>query len=125
MEQQHRPKANDRQVGGDHWQAEYQHWDFVGDIGLGYLGGCATKYVFRWRNKNGLVDLEKAIHYVEKMMEVQPARPIMSLRISECLTRFVLQCKPDDGHIIAAIVHGNYKRAAENIQRLIDRHTPA
>ena len=60
---------NDKQVGGSHYQSEYQHWDFV-RLGLHgrYLEGCATKYVSRWRDKGGAQDLEKALHYVEKIM---------------------------------------------------------
>jgi hypothetical protein len=58
---------NEKQIGGDHYQAEYQHWDFVADNGLGYLEGCATKYLARWPKKNGLQDLQKALHYCEKM----------------------------------------------------------
>lgn len=64
--------ANDTQVGGDHYRkggAEYQHWDFVVDAGLGYLEGCATKYLARHASKNGRQDLEKAAHYVQKMID--------------------------------------------------------
>lgn len=56
------------QEGGEHYQAEYQHWDWVIDAGLGYLEGCATKYVSRWWKKNGLQDLLKAKTYVQKMI---------------------------------------------------------
>lgn len=56
------------QEGGNHYQAEYQHWDWVIDAGLGYLAGCATKYVSRWWKKNGLQDLLKAKTYVQKMI---------------------------------------------------------
>lgn len=56
------------QEGGEHYQAEYQHWDWVIDAGLGYLEGCATKYVSRWWKKNGLQDLAKAKTYVLKMI---------------------------------------------------------
>ena len=62
--------ANDTQIGGDHYRSEYQHWDFVEQAGLGYLEGCATKYVSRWRKKNGLQDLEKADHYLKKLIEL-------------------------------------------------------
>ena len=62
--------ANERQIGGDHYRSEYQHWDFVENNGLGYLEGCATKYATRWRNKHGRQDLEKAKHYVDKLMEL-------------------------------------------------------
>ena len=59
------------QEGGDHYQAEYQHWDWVTDIGMGYLPGNATKYVARWRKKNGLADLKKAMTYIDKMIAIR------------------------------------------------------
>lgn len=61
--------ANDRQVAGRHYEAKIQHWDFATENGLGYLEGNATKYVARWRRKNGVQDLQKALHYVEKLYE--------------------------------------------------------
>lgn len=63
--------ANDRQVGGNHYASStgVQHWDWVTVNEMGYLEGNATKYVSRWRKKNGLQDLEKAIHYVDKLRE--------------------------------------------------------
>lgn len=64
--------ANARQVGGDHYKtaSNIQHWDLVEDHGLGYLEGCATKYLSRWRKKNGVQDLEKALHYTDKLLEL-------------------------------------------------------
>lgn len=61
--------SNLEQVGGDHYASEYQHWDFVEEAGMGYLEGCATKYIVRWRTKNGRQDLEKAVHYIAKLIE--------------------------------------------------------
>jgi hypothetical protein len=62
--------VNDYQVGGDHYAkgGDIQHWDFVELNGMGYLEGCATKYVTRWRFKNGKQDLEKAVHYITKLI---------------------------------------------------------
>lgn len=51
----------------DHYDAGYIHWDLVVVLGLGYLDGNATKYVTRWRKKNGVDDLQKALHYVRKL----------------------------------------------------------
>lgn len=64
---------NHRQVAGTHYSAEdkskFQHWDFVHKALCGqYLEGCASKYVSRWRHKNGLADLEKCQHYIEKLL---------------------------------------------------------
>ena len=68
--------ANDYQVGGSHYNTKdpaFKHWDWVIATGLGYLEGVATKYVARWRHsKTGLQDLEKAYHYVQKLIEVSP-----------------------------------------------------
>ena len=63
--------ANERQVGGEHYKgAGMEHWDFVTMAGLGYLRGCASKYVYRWRDKGGLSDLKKAGHYIEKLSDL-------------------------------------------------------
>lgn len=59
------------QVGGDHYgSAEYQHWDWAEEVGLGCMEYAATKYLARWRKKNGLQDLKKARSYVAKLMEL-------------------------------------------------------
>ena len=61
---------NTRQVGGAHYNATYQHWDLVADSGIGYFEGQITKYVTRWQKKNGAQDVEKAIHYFEKLVSL-------------------------------------------------------
>jgi hypothetical protein len=62
--------ANNRQVGGTHYIASYQHWDLMSDYGVGYLEGCATKYLTRWRKSiKPVMDLEKSYHYLEKILE--------------------------------------------------------
>jgi hypothetical protein len=62
--------ANSVQIGGDHYRSEYQHWDFVEEHGIGYLEAVAFKYVTRWRKKHGRQDLEKALHYIDKLEEM-------------------------------------------------------
>lgn len=63
--------VNDRQVGGDHYRAQYQHWDWVTDLNIPYLIGCATKYIIRWKRKGGAEDIQKAIHYLEKYVSLE------------------------------------------------------
>lgn len=65
--------VNERQVGGEHYRADYQHWDFIELNGIGYLEAAATKYATRWRKKGGLQDLEKALHYTDKLIELHEA----------------------------------------------------
>jgi len=61
--------ANDRQVSGEHYQTEIQPWDFIVANHIGYLEGNVIKYVCRYREKNGIVDLHKAQHYLDKLIE--------------------------------------------------------
>lgn len=63
--------ANDKQVGGDHYKNKVQHWDWAASNDLDYFQGSITKYVARWKNKNGLEDLKKAQHFLEKYIEMQ------------------------------------------------------
>ena len=66
--------ANDRQIGGTHYRTAcaVQHWDWVMSNGLEYAEGCASKYLTRWRQKDGLQDLRKAEHFISKMFERVP-----------------------------------------------------
>lgn len=65
--------ANDKQIGGNHYRTgDKQHWDWCVEHDIGYLEGCATKYIARWRDKNGTEDLEKSLHYIEKRIETLP-----------------------------------------------------
>lgn len=62
--------ANDIQIGGNHYQGgKLQHWDLIIKTASGYAEGNATKYLTRWRKKNGVQDLRKSMHYLEKLLE--------------------------------------------------------
>lgn len=73
--------ANERQHGGSHYMESsgIQHWDFVHLVGLDYYQGNATKYVSRWRKKNGIEDLEKALHYIDKREELDYSTSVPTL----------------------------------------------
>lgn len=64
-------KANQRQVNGDHYKLPIEPWDYVIANDLGYLEGNIVKYISRYKKKNGLQDLQKALHYLEKLIEVE------------------------------------------------------
>ena len=64
-------KANDVQVGGDHYKGKaIQPWDYIAAQNLGYFEGNIVKYVSRWKVKGGLDDLRKARHYLDKLIEI-------------------------------------------------------
>lgn len=62
---------NSRQIGGDHYKGKtVQPWDFIAANGLGFFEGNVVKYVTRWKDKGGVADLEKARHYLDKLIEI-------------------------------------------------------
>jgi hypothetical protein len=69
--------ANNRQVGGDHYKKmKIQPWDLFGSIfnldeQIGFYLGNVYKYLMRYDSKNGIEDLMKAKHYLEKLIEVK------------------------------------------------------
>lgn len=64
--------ANDNQVAGTHYRdKKIQTWDYIVQNNLGYLEGNVIKYVSRYKEKNGIEDLIKAAHYLEKLIEVE------------------------------------------------------
>ena len=60
---------NTKPVGGDHYKDNtIQVWDAIHDWGLGYFSGNVIKYVARHQKKNGVEDLKKARHYLDKLI---------------------------------------------------------
>lgn len=63
--------ANDKQMGGSHYQKLIQPWDYIAANGLDFFEGNIVKYVTRWRQKGGVEDLRKARHYLDKLIEME------------------------------------------------------
>lgn len=73
--------ANKIQIGGNHYKKRNITKDQVPEGGLDpwdiiylwkrdYFVGTAIKYLSRWEDKGGFEDLEKAIHWIQKRIEV-------------------------------------------------------
>lgn len=69
-------KANDTQIGGDHYKnMGVEPWDVVDtwplEQRIGYYRGGALKYVMRMGTKDEqLQEIKKGKHYMEKLIEV-------------------------------------------------------
>jgi hypothetical protein len=67
--------ALDKQVNGNHYkQFEIQPIEFITKNNIPFIEGNVIKYICRWRDKNGLEDLDKVIHYVELLKELENGR---------------------------------------------------
>lgn len=67
-------KADNKQVAGSHYKTAkengVQHWTYCGVVNVPYYESASTKYLTRWYKKNGLEDLKKSLHYMEKRVEM-------------------------------------------------------
>ena len=64
--------ALDKQVSGSHYkQFKIQPAEFIHANTIGYLEGCAIKYLCRHRDKGGLEDLRKAQHYIDLLIDLE------------------------------------------------------
>jgi hypothetical protein len=56
----------ERQVGGNHYKSfRIQPYEFISKNNLSFFQGNVVKYVCRYKDKNGIEDLKKIIHYCE------------------------------------------------------------
>lgn len=65
------------QVGGDHYQTPEgipEHWDIAIALGWDFFQYQITKYLWRWKRKDGLTDLRKAQHFLAKYIATVEAR---------------------------------------------------
>ena len=65
-------KAIKQQVGGDHYsKLAIQPVEYINKNNLTYLQGNIIKYVTRYKDKNGVEDLQKAKHYIDLLIELE------------------------------------------------------
>lgn len=72
-----RVKRNNRkvQIGGNHYtKMIIQPAEYIHANGIGFLAGNVIKYVSRYKDKNGIEDLKKAIHSVELLISFEKKR---------------------------------------------------
>ncbi|AUR91413.1 protein of unknown function DUF3310 [Vibrio phage 1.160.O._10N.261.48.B11] len=71
--------ATDRQVGGDHYKSlKIQPIEYIDANNMPYLEGNVVKYVTRHASKNGIQDIDKAIHYLELIKQMRYAEETTS-----------------------------------------------
>jgi hypothetical protein len=64
--------ALDTQIAGAHYKSmKIQPVEFIHANSLGFLEGCIIKRICRWRNKDGIQDLEKIKHEVDLLIELE------------------------------------------------------
>lgn len=66
----------EKQVSGNHYKDKgIQPIVYIHANNLGFCEGNVVKYVTRHNEKNGAADIQKAIHYLELLLELQYGQP--------------------------------------------------
>lgn len=81
----------EKQIGGEHYKKAIQPVEYIHANNLNFFEGNVIKYITRHREKGGKLDLQKAIHYIEMLMqfeypdsaEAAPVEPFIVDGISE------------------------------------------
>lgn len=60
------------QVGGDHYsKLKIQPVAYIHANNIPFIEGSIIKYATRWRDKGGVKDLEKIIHFTQILIELE------------------------------------------------------
>lgn len=116
--------ANNKQVAGDHYRTSkdgVQHWDYSVAVNVPNLEYAASKYMTRWYKKNGIEDLEKALHYMEKRLECYNSHVGIvkaANRNQGLFNRYIADNKivPHERDIVDLIMHW---RGTEQLERIV------
>ena len=103
--------ASKSQVGGGHYQKlAIQPSEYIHRNQLGWCEGNAVKYITRHRDKAGRQDIEKAIHYLQLLLEWEyPDAPSVPVPASPATCRV-----PDAGYGLLRDIPGPACPACED-----------
>lgn len=116
-------KAIEKQIGGSHYKAlPYQTIVLIDKLELDYFSGNVLKYLCRYRQKDGIKDLEKARHYCELAKELNVIKFSPSTLDTEEVEDFVrindLSEEIQD-IILYDLLEGKWDDAIDDINKLI------
>jgi hypothetical protein len=68
-------KSYKKQIGGNHYKKyKIQPVEFIIKNNIGFCEGNIIKYILRFKEKGGVIDLEKAKHYIELLIDSTKSR---------------------------------------------------
>jgi hypothetical protein len=60
-----------KQIGGDHYKTKIQPVEFAMANNYNYCQALSLRYIHRYKDKNGVEDIDKAIHTLELLKEIE------------------------------------------------------
>lgn len=121
----------DKEVGGTHYaDMKIEPIELIEAFGLDFVQGSIIKYISRYKNKNGIEDLKKALHYCkmnqgedrinfDKITTCVDFSPMAKLSVKMyCMLNNLTDL---ENLIIGYVVSNDLDRAAKEIENLINR----
>ena len=121
------PTTLKNQIGGSHYQKyRLQPLEFAEKVGLTAACFSAFKYVCRYKDKNGLEDLQKAIHCLAIFKECGIERDLIIID-SQYMIEFLEQFEESQAQALFAIIQcqclkSNVDKAFNLINVLLDQY---
>lgn len=111
------------QIGGNHYKGlPYQPVEFAVDAKLDFIQGCIVKYVSRYKNKNGIEDLQKAKHFAKLGLKLDSSDKELSIsKRSELAAKYVNENNLSDlvGDVVLNTLHKDWIGIVLCIDKLI------
>ncbi len=71
--------ALDTQIDGKHYcTLKIQPVEYIHANNIPFIEGCIIKYATRWREKGGIKDLQKIIHFTNLLIELEQRVGVLS-----------------------------------------------
>lgn len=110
-----------KQVGGNHYQSDYQPLDLILKYNLNFIQGSVIKYVTRHRRKNKEEDLLKALSLCETGLNFDK----YNFLFYDCRNDVFDYCKKNElnsclyENVVFYVLKKDYKNAIDNIKAII------
>lgn len=110
-----------KQVGGNHYQSDYQPLDLILKYNLNFIQGSIIKYVTRHRRKNKEEDLLKALSLCETGLNFDK----YNFLFYDCRNEVFDYCKKNElnsylyENVIFYVLKKDYKNVIDNIKAII------
>lgn len=112
--------ALNNQIGGEHYKGLHQPIQLITRLRLNFFQGNILKYPCRFKRKNGIEDLNKAIHYCQLGAELNPTNYAKFNR--DTASHYVVTNALDDTFVdfIEQICNQNWLWCMEYINKIKD-----
>lgn len=117
----------DKEVGGTHYSdMKIEPIELICALDVDFIQGSIIKYVSRYKSKNGVEDLKKALHYCEIGLNNVPNPERKKWYLDRCAILLIREYCVLNGfgdkteNAIADCCAGDYASCASEIKRLIE-----